>query len=246
MAEPFAAADEAKDQASDKAVSSGAGDGGASGAGTADRDFALGVSDVADISAAHEAGLTAGAGAACAAAVVAATSDAVGTAGEHAFVGEEQMSEEDYDDDNGPDSGAKGGLSKAEALAGRRQPRDSIHLHRRALHGPGAAEGGNDLVAAALAARRLARSANDHTHTAQDDLTTDASSSDQAVLAQGFAGLTDVVQAAMETADAAAASQRRPYPPALPNEVQFEVTYFTTSLGLRLKYVAVTRHAPLW
>eukprot|EP00750_Incisomonas_marina_P002779 INCI12611.2.p1 GENE.INCI12611.2~~INCI12611.2.p1 ORF type:complete len:484 (-),score=100.39 INCI12611.2:1481-2932(-) len=73
-----------------------------------------------------------------------------------------------------------------------------------------------------------------------------ANSSDSAVETE-TPNLADVVEAVVEVRNQSPEG-RRPMPPALPNEVQFEVTYFTPSLGLRLKWqdrrIVVTGSVP--
>jgi hypothetical protein len=121
----------------------------------------------------------------------------------------------------------------------RRTTRDSIHIHRNhlgvpAAHALGKASSASASSAAAAAAANAAMAAKTTSSVAAN------ASGDGGGGGGGDAGGDDCVVERTSLADVVealvpSALSKRPAPPALPNEVQFEVTYFTASLGLRLK-----------
>lgn len=124
-----------------------------------------------------------------------------------------QWSDDNEEDEEDEDTGAAGAdADSAEFPVPNRPTRDSIHIHR-------------DHINAIHREKELQR------HNADANADADA---EQAIVEQQPPALADVVQAVVDEKH-----EPRPMPAALPNEVQFEVTYFTQSLGLRLKCVAL-------
>jgi hypothetical protein len=123
----------------------------------------------------------------------------------------------------------------------RRTTRDSIHIYRDHLGAPAARALGT--VSSASASAAAAAAAANAVMAAKKAPSAQGGGDDGGGSGGGGGGggvADDPVVERMSLADvveavAPSALSKRPAPPALPNEVQFEVTYFTASLGLRLK-----------